>query len=261
MKQIVQANDISLAYREEGQGETVVLIHGFCGSSAYWDGIVPELARSFRVLTPDLRGHGDSAAGTGTYSMDLLAEDIKGLLEVLGIEQAYVFGHSLGGYVTLALADKHPQVLKGFGLIHSTGLPDDEKAKENRQRSANGIEKDGIEPFINALVPKLFAPEHLETMKEEVEHARQIGLATKPEGAISTLKGMASRPDRTAVLAKTKLPVLLVTGEADQVIPPEKTWNSAPEHAVRETYSHCGHMSMYEAPNKLLAAITKFIKQ
>ncbi|BAU29753.1 pimeloyl-ACP methyl ester carboxylesterase [Aneurinibacillus soli] len=260
MKQTVQTNGISLAYHEEGQGEAVVFLHGFCGSSAYWERIVPELSRTFRVITPDLRGHGASAVSTGTYSMDLLADDIAGLLKALNLEQAYVFGHSLGGYVTLALADNHPELVKGFGLIHSTGMPDDKKAKEIRQEDAARIEEEGIEPFINELIPKLFTPKNQEEMKNVVEHTRQIGLATPPKGAINTLKGMAVRPDRTTFLTKAKCPVLLVTGEDDHVIPSENTWTGAPEHAVRETYSHCVHMSMYEAPDKLIHTIQNFVK-
>ncbi|WP_171253075.1 alpha/beta fold hydrolase, partial [Acinetobacter baumannii] len=81
MKKTCQANGIELAYEEQGQGEAVILLHGFCGSSAYWESIVPELAKDYRVIAPDLRGHGDSAVSVGTYSMELFAEDIKQLLD------------------------------------------------------------------------------------------------------------------------------------------------------------------------------------
>lgn len=134
MKKTCQANGIELAYQEQGQGEAVVLLHGFCGSSAYWEYIIPELERDYRVLAPDLRGHGDSAVSVGTYSMDLFAEDIKQMLDAPDISEATLLGHSLGGYVTLAFAEKYSDRLKAFGLIHSTGLPDAESARASRRR-------------------------------------------------------------------------------------------------------------------------------
>lgn len=260
MKKTCQANGIKLAYQEQGQGEAVVLLHGFCGSSAYWDAIIPELAKDYRVIAPDLRGHGDSAASVGTYSMELFAEDCKQLLDALDISQATLFGHSLGGYVTLAFAEKYSERLKEFGLIHSTGLPDTDEAKQNRYKGAERIAQEGIEPFVNDLVPKLFAPDNLSSMKDAVEKVRQIGTATKPEGAQNTLKGMAERPNRNAVIANTSLPVLLVAGQDDQVIAPDKTFSVEQQLLTTATLPHVGHMSMYEGPNKLIDTLRSFLQ-
>jgi 3-oxoadipate enol-lactonase len=259
MKKTCQTNGIELAYQEQGQGEAVVLLHGFCGSSAYFEYIIPELSKKYRVIAPDLRGHGNSAVPVGTYSMELFAEDIKQLLDALDISEATLLGHSLGGYVTLAFAEKYSDRLKAFGLIHSTGLPDAEEAKQNRYKGVEQIEKEGIGPFINTLIPKLFSPQHLQSMKDELEKAKQIGLATRPEGAQNTLKGMAERPDRSAVIASTNLPVLLVAGADDQVIPPAKTFSVEQQLIMAETLSNTGHMSMYEAPNKLVDVLYNFL--
>lgn len=259
MKKTCQANGIELAYQEQGQGKAVVLLHGFCGSSAYWEYIIPELAKDCRVIAPDLRGHGNSAVSVGTYSMELFAEDIKQLLDHLDISEATLLGHSLGGYVTLAFADKYPERLNAFGLIHSTGLPDTDEARQNRYKGAERIGQEGIEPFINDLIPKLFAKNNLQSMKDEVEKARQIGLATKPEGAQNTLKGMAERSDRNYVIANTSLPVLLVAGADDQVISPDKTFSVEHQLMTAETLPYVGHMSMYEGPNKLNDILHKFL--
>ncbi|MFT9848784.1 alpha/beta fold hydrolase [Aneurinibacillus sp. REN35] len=260
MKKTCQANGIKLAYQEQGQGEAVVLLHGFCGSSTYWDSVIPELAKDYRVIAPDLRGHGDSAASVGTYSMELFAEDCKQLLDTLDISQATLFGHSLGGYITLAFAEKYPERLKAFGLIHSTGLPDTDEAKQNRYKGAERIAQEGIEPFVNDLVPKLFSPDNLSSMKDDVEKVRQIGAATEPEGAQNTLKGMAERPNRNAVIANTSLPVLLVAGQDDQVIAPDKTFSVEQQLLTTATLPHVGHMSMYEGPNKLIDTLRSFLQ-
>lgn len=259
MKKTCQTNGIKLAYQEQGQGKAVVLLHGFCGSSVYWEYIIPKLAKDCRVIAPDLRGHGDSAVPVGTYSMELFAEDIKQLLDYLDISEATLLGHSLGGYVTLAFADKYPERLHAFGLIHSTGLPDTDEARQNRYKGVERIEQEGIEPFINDLIPKLFAKNNLQSMKDTVEKARQIGFATKPEGAQNTLKGMAERSNRNAVIANTSLPVLLVAGADDQVISPDKTFSVEQQLMTAKTLPHVGHMSMYEDPAQLSEVIHKFL--
>ncbi|MCK9905460.1 alpha/beta hydrolase, partial [Frankia sp. Cpl3] len=248
MKKTMQVKGNRVAYLEQGSGEAVVLLHGFCGSSAYWQDVIPLLAETHRVIAPDLRGHGDSDAPQGTYSMEKIAEEIAGLLDNLGIGKAALFGHSLGGYVTLAFAERYAEKLSHFALVHSTALPDDEKGKQGREKSIETIEQDGLQSFIDGLVPKLFAPTHRDSMKGSVEQAKQIGYATSPQGAINTLRGMKERPDRTSILHETTLPVLLVAGKQDQVIPPEKTFIADGANITQALIEEAGHMSMYEAP-------------
>lgn len=251
-------NGVKLAYIERGEGIPVVLLHGFCGSSAYWEEVIPLMEGSCRLIIPDLRGHGDSSAPEGTYTMETMAEDIAGLLEKKDCGQAVVLGHSLGGYVTLALAEKHPDKLLGFGLVHSTAYPDDEKGKEGRLKAMETIKEQGLPAFLEGLIPKLFAPSHLETMPEAVDKAKQIGLGTSPEGAVRTLEGMRTRTDRNAVLSGAKVPVLLVAGAGDQIIAPEKTFSVSGEHIIRKTLDGTGHVSMMETPQELAQVILDF---
>lgn len=254
-------NGTDIAYIDEGNGKTVVLLHGFCGSSMYWQKVIPQLARNYRIIAPDLRGHGDSSVPAGTYSMVDIADDISGLLHKLQIAKAALMGHSLGGYATLAFAEKHPDRLEAFGLVHSTALPDDAKGKEGRDKSIESIQQSGIEPFLLQLVPKLFAPSNLTKMREAVGIAESIGLQTDPSGAISTLKGMRDRPDRNDVLAASQVPVLLVAGTDDQVIPPGKTFSQQAPHIQIQELEQVGHMSMLEAPDQLTDVLRRFLQQ
>ncbi|MGF9713010.1 alpha/beta fold hydrolase [Paenibacillus naphthalenovorans] len=251
-------NGVKLAYIERGEGTPVVLLHGFCGSSAYWEEVIPLLEGSCRLIVPDLRGHGASASPEGAYTMETMAEDIAGLLEKRDCKQAVVLGHSLGGYVTLALAEKHPDKLLGFGLIHSTAFPDDEKGKEGRLKAMETIKEQGLPVFLEGLIPKLFAPAHLKTMPEAVEKARQIGLGTSPEGAVRTLEGMRIRTDRNAILFGARVPVLLVAGAGDQIIAPERTFSVSGEHITSVTLDGAGHAGMMETPQELAQAILDF---
>ncbi len=113
--------------------------------------------------------------------------------------------------------------------------------------------------FLDGLIPKLFAPAHLQSMPEAVRKAREIGLGTSPEGAMRTLEAMRDRPDRNAVLWETRLPVLLVAGASDQVIPEERTFSVSGETISQQRIEAAGHMSMMETPGILAQIIKNFI--
>ncbi|ANS75814.1 alpha/beta hydrolase [Paenibacillus yonginensis] len=255
----LSVNGLNIAYEDRGEGEVIVLLHGFCGSAGYWDALVPELSKQYRCLVPDLRGHGSSDAPLGSYTIEQMAEDVKGLLEKLEISSCTMLGHSMGGYVTLAFAQHYPAYLKGFGLIHSTAYADSEEAKEKRLKAAAAVQS-GITGFIDGLVPGLFAPDHVDTMADAVNAVREIGYRTPPQGAAGAALAMRERVDRRDVLSSTMLPVLLVAGEKDQVVPIERTFTADGANITKSVLKGAGHMSMYETPEQLLAVISDFAR-
>ncbi|WJH27762.1 alpha/beta hydrolase [Paenibacillus sp. CC-CFT742] len=249
----------TICYAEQGKGEALILLHGYCGSSSYWDEVVPELARHYRCIVPDLRGHGKTDAPMGTYTIDQMGNDVLQLMDELKVDKAVLLGHSMGGYIALSIAQRHPERLKAFGLIHSTAYPDSEEGKEKRLRAVSAIQTDGIVSFVDGLVPGLFAPEHVEKLSSKVSRVKEIGYQTAPQGAAGAALAMRERPDRRDVLSATPLPVLLVAGEKDPVIPPERTFTSDKPHIVQAVIAGAGHMSMYEAPEQLIQVITQFM--
>lgn len=261
-------DDIVLAYYDSSvvtagdaaeSGSVIVLLHGYCGSSAYWERVVGPLSRTARIIAPDARGHGLSAASDDeVYSMEMYASDVAGLLEKLKVNKACLLGHSLGGYITLAFAEKYGERLSGFGLIHSTAKEDSEAAKLNRDKAAASLQQDGIKPFVDGLIPKLFAPEHAEVRQADIERGKQIGYATSLQGAVGTARGMKQRPDRTEVVRQSTLPVLLVAGAADALIPAESTFAAAGSRAIQHKLEASGHMGMVEQPEELVAYISRF---
>lgn len=259
MKPIIVGHN-EIAYKEMGKGETIVLLHGFCGSMSYWDNVATKLSSEYRVILIDLRGHGNSSSDVYPFTIDDLAKDLKEVLESLQVGQVYLFGHSLGGYVTLSLMEHFPEKLKGFGLIHSTAFPDTEEGKKGRTIAVENIEKDGIHSFIDGLVSKLFADENFNSLKEEVEETRQIGYATNPEAAKQTLLAMKNRPDRNEVIRNSTIPVLLVAGDLDKIIPVEKTFSVEGSHIQTKIIKQSGHMSMYEQPEALYEIMRKFLE-
>jgi pimeloyl-ACP methyl ester carboxylesterase len=251
---------IEISYKDAGEGIPVILLHGFCGSSSYWDAVIPLLQSQCRLIVPDLPGHGKSGVPQSPYPIEAFADDMADLLQQLNIGKAVWLGHSLGGYVTLAAVERHADRVGAFGLIHSTAYPDDEKGKEGRLKAIQTVLDSGIVPFVEGLVPKLFAPEHVESMSDKVEEAKTIGYATPPEGAVVTLEAMRGRPDRNEMLRKSACPVILVAGENDQIIKPDKTFSVHSQSIQHVLLNKVGHMSMMEHPNQLADKLAAFLK-
>lgn len=246
------------SYIDSGEGEeTLLFIHGFCGSREYWQKVLPKLKEEYRVIALDLRGHGASDSNAASFSIEDLAGDVALFLEEQNIEKVYLFGHSLGGYITLAFAEKFPDKLKGFSLIHSTAFPDDEAGKEGRMSSVEKIETAGMPIFIDGLIPKLFADQN----DPHIELVKNIGYQTKETGAIGSLHAMRNREDKNYVLKDTELPVLLVAGDKDKVIPPAKTFSVKAKHIKEVVLEGCGHMGMLEDPDQLAKEIGRFVEE
>jgi 3-oxoadipate enol-lactonase len=256
----ITVNGTTIAYEQQGQGETVVLLHGFCGSSAYWEKVQPLLAEKYQVIAPDLRGHGATAAPMGAYTIDQMADDVAGLMEALGIAKYTLLGHSMGGYAALSLAQRYASRLNAFGLIHSTGFPDGEEAKAKRLEAVSRIRSEGITHFVDGLVPGLFAPDNVEKLGAEVDRVKEIGYKTPPQGATGAALAMRERPDRRDVMANTSLPLLLVAGESDAVVPMARLFTTEGPIVTKAVIKGAGHMSMYEAPEQLTAVIADFMR-
>jgi 3-oxoadipate enol-lactonase len=258
-KKHVEIAHTRIAYEDVGQGDPVVLLHGFCGSSAYWDNLIPQLKTSHRIIAPDFRGHGQSGLTDADHSMEQLADDIALLLQQLNIRKATVIGHSLGGYVTLALCERHPDLVGAFALVHSTAPPDSDEAKANRLKGIDAIKENGINPFIDNLIPRLFAADNQDKHQAAIQAAIQIGYRTSPEGAAKTLAGMRQRPNRNHIIERTTVPILLVAGSKDQIIPPDRAFSATGSHIRSEEISEAGHMSMMECPETLLNILISFL--
>ncbi|MGC4376099.1 alpha/beta hydrolase [Fictibacillus sp. Mic-4] len=252
--------NLEMAYVDEGEGKTIVLLHGFCGSHKYWTKQIEELAKDYRVIAPDLRGHGKSTITNETTTIESMADDIKWLLDKLNIEKVTMFGHSLGGYITLAFAEKYEEMLEGFALVHSTALPDSEEAKKGRMLNIERVKRNGIHSLVDHLIPKLFSAKNVEEKAKAVEVAKEIGYVTSPEGAIAALEAMKDRPDRNSLLENTSLPVLLVAGKEDSVIPLENAFSATKETIIQYTIEKAGHMSMYEEPDELIHVMRSFLR-
>jgi pimeloyl-ACP methyl ester carboxylesterase len=250
---------VTLNYSEAGKGTPVVLLHGFPLSNAIWHKQQLRLSDRFRVITPDLRGHGKSPAPAGVYEMDVLARDVLALLDALKIDKAVIMGHSMGGYVALAAWRLAPERFLALGLIASQAGADTEEGRQGRHKTAEKVAAEGSKVVAEAMLPKLFAP----GVQAEaiVQPVRQMMLNTPPAGIIGSLQGMATRPDCSALLTKISVPVLILAGDQDQIIPPEKAkaMAAAMKTATLIMVEHAGHMPMLEQPEATTTALYNFI--
>jgi pimeloyl-ACP methyl ester carboxylesterase len=254
------AKPVPLHYTEAGQGLPVVLLHGFPLTSAIWERQQRELSDRFRVITPDLRGHGQSPVPEGGYDMESLAADVLALLDTLAITNAAILGHSMGGYVTLAAWKRAPERFLAVGLVDSQAAGDTDEARQNRYTLAEKVAVDGPRAAANAMIGRLFAPGLAES-DPAVELVREMILQTSPAAIIQSLHGLAARDDATARLETIHVPALILTGDQDQIIPQARAEMMAARlpDGTLAIIDRCGHMPMLEQPAATGAALRQFL--
>lgn len=249
-----------LSYRDEGKGVPLVLLHGFCESKDVWKDFSTVLSSSFRVISPDLPGFGESKLEDSDITISYYADKIYDLLKHLGIDKCILIGHSLGGYVTLAFAEKYEPLLLGMGLFHSTAFEDTQEKKDNRNRTIKFIEKHGVEAFASTAVTPLFYTPKREQLKKAIELMTTIAAGSSKEGVIAATQAMRDRQDRTEVLKKVKCPVLFIVGKEDQSVTLEKSREQCylPQHSVVHFLSDTSHMGMFERKEDTLKIVKNF---
>jgi len=250
----VKVNGIELAYTRHGQGTPLVLIHGYPLDHRIWDEIVPLLEDKFDLILSDLRGFGESTTVDTPYAIDDYASDIAGLLDQLNIKKTAIAGHSMGGYVTLAFARLFPDRVTGLGLIASQTLADPPDRKEGRYKSAAEVAEKGVGSVADAMSTKLTADPGLQAL------ARKVIEQQSPAACVGALKAMAERQDSTPMLGSMQYPVVVVHGDADELIPVERgrEVKAAVDYAHFAELKGIGHLPMLEAKKETAKALASF---
>jgi pimeloyl-ACP methyl ester carboxylesterase len=242
---------MELAYTRQGQGTPLVLIHGYPLDHSIWDETAALLSGTFDLILPDLRGFGASASPADPYTMADMASDLAELLDKLGIQQAALAGHSMGGYVALAFARAYPLRLRGLGLVSSQVLADKPEGREGRYKTAASVAESGVQVVAEAMTPKLSADAKVQA------RVRSLIEQQTPAGVIGALKAMAGRPDSSDLLSSLSVPLVLIHGDADVLIPIERAREvqTAVPHARMFALGGVGHMPMLEAPSQVAEAL------
>lgn len=243
-----------------GTGPALVFLHGFCESKAIWQDFVTPLTAAYRVIRIDLPGFGDNDAPQQDYSMESGARYVHQVLAALELEKSLVIGHSMGGYVALALAEKHPRLLAGLALFHSSALADPEEKKDTRNKTIAFIQKQGLATFMDSFVAPLFYEGNREAQQQAIARLTRIGKQGSEAAVLGAIAGMRDRPDRSQVLQAVDFPVMFIAGKQDPAVTLEQTLQQC--HLPRESHTlfldQTGHMGMFESPQATGLALHGF---
>ena len=254
------------SYRKEGTGFPVVLIHGFAEDGDVWKHQLLVLQEKFTVIVPDLPGSGaseimakpnDEAVTIADYADCLFA-----LLQYENINECAVFGHSMGGYITLALVEKHPHLIKGFGFVHSTAFADSDEKKGMRAKGINTIEQYGSYAFIKSTTPNLFSYHFKQQHADEINALIEKGADFAPAALQQYYKAMMLREDKTCVLKNSKVPVLFIMGKEDKVAPIDDVLQQAHLPLISYIYilERSAHMGMWEQKEEVNKGLLDFMQ-
>jgi pimeloyl-ACP methyl ester carboxylesterase len=256
-------NGISLSYDDVGSGPAVVLLHGFPLCRRMWQPQAAALATAgYRVITPDLRGFGESAASDGPLSMSTYADDVASLLAHLGIEKAVIGGMSMGGYVLLNLVERYPRQLTAAMFLVTRAAADDEPARMRRSSLAAEVAAGRPQTVTDAFEGILFAGGTPVERPELVAEVKSWMIATAPRGLAGGLLAMRDRKDYVDLLPSFDLPALVIGAEADRAVPPEHSRVLAEglPNARLCMIADAGHMANLERPEAFNACLLEFLR-
>jgi len=215
MPQRIQSGDAEIAYWTLSDGPPVILLHPFPANHEFWLPVADALATRYRVILPDLRGHGESGVGEGPATMEKHAADLARVMDDADVGRAPLIGVSIGGYLLFEFWRKHRGRVAALGLCNTKAPADSPEARAGRLQSANDVLDRGTEQFFDGMVQKVMAKTTREMRPDLVEGALRMMRKMSPEGVAQVQRGMAARPDSVETLKTINVPALLITGDED----------------------------------------------
>ena len=251
--------NITVYHNDIGQGDTILLIHGFLENSTMWNPLIDILKYTNRIITVDLLGHGQTDCLSYIHTMEDNADMIHALITQLNIKNFKVIGHSLGGYVALAYAEKHPEFINGLCLMNSTPFADSQLRYDTRTRAIKAAKKN-FESLISLSIYNLFYEKNRKLFNEDIEALKKEALKTPLQGYIATQEGMKLRKDRTGVLKQLKCNKLIIAGKNDPILSLKDL--KTLKHIQQLTISvlEGGHMTHIENKSNFIKDIVHFIE-
>ncbi len=252
-------NGKKVSYTTKGEGPALVLLHGYLETKEVWDAFSSRFG-SYKLIMPDLPGHGHSAVYKDAHTMEFMAEAVSAILEKENIKKCIIYGHSMGGYVAEAFARKYPEKVKALGLIHSTIYPDNEDKKTNRKREIALLRKGKQKQVVSGMLPNIVAKSNLEKFRPELQKIVDRANKFPVNGIIAILNGMMERPEHKI---NTNIPFHLIGGDEDNFIPISVYEKMAADNpSIKfDMIKGAGHASFIEKPEELLQKMQSFISK
>ena len=213
----LRSDDAEVFYEIRGSGPPVILLHPFPCHHEFWNSVAAALDTRYRLILPDLRGHGDSEIGEGPALMQKHAGDIARVLDAVGIGKAAFSGCSIGGYILFEFWRRFRERVTSLSLCDTRPQADTAEAQANRLQAAAAVLEQGTEPFIESMIPKLMGRTTVATRPDLVDGARAMMRKMSAEDISLVLRGMAERSDSVADLKSINVPTLIVIGEEDML--------------------------------------------
>ncbi|MEP6958883.1 MAG: alpha/beta fold hydrolase [Nitrospirota bacterium] len=258
-----QVNGITIAYIDQGTGLPVVFLHAFPLNRTMWATQENALSSQFRIITIDLRGHGESDAPLWRYTLDQSADDVSALLDHLAIQQAVFVGLSMGGYILFAFYRKYADRVKALILADTRAQADTAEGKEGRFQMAQTAYKKGPSAIADLMIPKLLSPMTVQTKPDLVQHVRAMIETNQISGIAGDLMAMAERPDSTPLLPQITCPTQIIVGELDQATPPSDARLMADQipNACLAVIPQAAHLANLEPPESFNQIVASFASE
>ncbi|MCO6499006.1 MAG: alpha/beta hydrolase [Vicingus serpentipes] len=260
-QQSIKFKGINVSFTDKGKGKAVVFLHGFLENQSIWKYFSEQLSKTQRVITVDLLGHGNTDCLSYVHTMEEMAEAVQSVLDYLKLRKYFLVGHSLGGYVSLALAEAHPDQIKGLVLFHSTAKADSTTKKKDRERAIKVVKRN-ITIFIKESIPNLFNVKY-KPYNRGIAIITKEALKMSKQGVIAALEGMKIRLDREIILKFAPYPVLYIIGKEDNILSYQDLIAQVQlagqgNHILLDKV---GHMGFIEAKAETYKAIKQFVDQ
>jgi len=259
MSTFITFKNTKIHFEDIGKGNAVVLLHGFLENSTMWKGVLQQLSKKNRVISIDLLGHGQTECLGYVHTMELMAEAVHVVINHLKIRRSTFIGHSMGGYVALAYAEKYPDSVKGLCLINSTSKADSLERKKNRDRAIEAV-KQNHKTFIRMSIANLFRPKNRTLFAHEINEIKREALKTPIQSIIAALEGMKIRQDREAVLHFGPFKKMMIISKKDPVLSFESLLEQTKNTDIITVQFPDGHMSHIENKELFSYNIMRFIE-
>jgi pimeloyl-ACP methyl ester carboxylesterase len=261
MQKSIQFRGERLEYEIRGKGLPVMLVHGFTEDRRIWDPLLQGIENKYKWILLDLPGSGFSSFNQSVPELKDFAESIRAIMDFENISKLVLIGHSMGGYISLAFAEKYPEKISALGLFHSSSYGDSDEKKEAREKNIRFIQKNGSSLFVEQAIPGLFSEDFKTKNPEEIRKLIDRYANFNPDSLVLYLNAMKNRPFTTGVLKSITKPVLFIMGEEDKAVPLKDALEQC--HLPQISYIHIltptAHMGMIENTSLCNSFIDHFL--
>lgn len=261
----IRVNNLSISYLDEGPliAPAIIFLHGFPFNKSMWSNQIETFKDHFRVIAYDVRGHGDSEAGTENFSIEKFTDDLLALTDALEIETPILCGLSMGGYIVLNAAVRYPKLFSALVLCDTQCLADNTETRGKRMEAIHSINTLGVEKYAEDSIKNLFAPQSFREKKPEIAAIRAMILQTSKQALSYTLFALSERKGTFSKLQDIEIPVLILVGKEDKITPPSAStlMHEKIQGSLLKIIENAGHLSNLENPKEFNSQLDRFVQQ